>query len=289
MQRITPHSEQQGFLTFAQNTEVDYLQLAYVQAMAVKLTMPNRQYAVIVDKQTLAHVTDKHRRIFDYVIELSDDYAEKEHWKLSNEWQAFYLTPFKETIKLESDLIFTRSIEHWWPAFRLRDLVLSTGCRDYQQRLSSNRTYRRLFDDNELPDVYNGLMYFRYSQTAAEFFWYAEWIFKNWNYVRDNLLKNCRDEAPTTDVVYALTAKILGVERCTLPSMGYINFVHMKPAINGFSEASRWTDSVMCETDLPMIRVNNVNQYHPVHYYEKSWVTDEIIKEYEQCLQKKNS
>ena len=174
MQRITPHSEQQGFLTFAQNTEVNYLQLAYVQAMAVKLTMPDRQYAVIVDKQTLAHVTDKHRRVFDYVIELSDDYAEKEHWKLSNEWQAFYLTPFKETIKLESDLIFTRSIEHWWPAFRLRDLVLSTGCRDYQQRLSSNRTYRRLFDDNELPDVYNGLMYFRYSQTAAEFFWHAK-------------------------------------------------------------------------------------------------------------------
>jgi hypothetical protein len=289
MQRITSHSAQQGFLTFAQNTDVDYLQLAYVQAMAIKLTMSGSQYAVIVDKQTLEKVTDQHRHVFDYVIELPEDYAEKEHWKLSNEWQVFYLTPFKETIKLESDLIFTRSIEHWWPAFRLRDLVLSTGCRDYQQRLSSNRTYRRLFDDNELPDVYNGLMYFRYSQTAAEFFWYAEWIFKNWNYIRDNLLKNCRDESPTTDVVYALTAKILGVERCTLPSIDYINFVHMKPAINGFSEASNWTDSVMSETDLPMIRINNVNQYHPVHYHEKSWVTDKIIKEYEQCLLKTNS
>jgi len=289
MQRITPHSAKRGFLTFAQNTEVDYLQLAYVQAMAVKLTMPGSQYAVIVDKQTLAQVSDRHCQVFDYVIELPKDHAENEQWKLSNEWQVFYLTPFKETIKLESDLVFTRSIDHWWTAFRLRDLVLSTGCRDYLQQLCHNRTYRRLFDDNELPDIYNGLMYFRYSQPAAEFFWYAEWIFKNWEYVRDNLLKNCRDECPTTDVVYALTAKILGVERCTLPSMDYINFVHMKPAINGFSEASCWTESVMCETDLPMIRINNVNQYHPVHYYEKSWATDEIIKEYEQCLQKKNS
>ena len=289
MQRITPHSAQQGFLTFAQNSEVDYLQLAYVQAMAIKLTMPDSQYAVIVDKQTLEKVTDQHRHVFDYVIELPMDHAEQESWKLSNEWQAFYLTPFKETIKLESDLIFTRSIDHWWTTFRLRDIVLSTGCRDYLQRLSSIRAYRRLFDDNELPDVYNGLMYFRYSQPAAEFFWYAEYIFKNWEYIRDNLLKNCRDETPTTDVVYALTAKILGVEQCTLPSMDYINFVHMKPAINGFSEASNWTESVMCETDLPMIRINNVNQYHPVHYYEKSWVTDEIVKEYEQCLQKKNS
>lgn len=289
MQRITSHAEQRGFLTFAQNTEVDYLQLAYVQAMAVKLTMPGSRYAVIVDKQTMEKVTDQHRQVFDYVIELPEDHAEKEHWKLSNEWQVFYLTPFKETIKLESDLVFTRSIDHWWTAFRLRDIVLSTGCRDYLQRLSSNRTYRRVFDDNELPDVYNGLMYFRYSQPAAEFFWYAEQIFKNWDYVRDNLLKNCRDESPTTDVVYALTAKILGVERCTLSSIDYINFVHMKPAINGFSDVSNWTESVICETDLPMIRINNINQYHPVHYYEKSWVTDEIIKEYEQCLLKTNS
>jgi len=128
MQRITSHSAQQGFLTFAQNTEVDYLQLAYVQAMAVKLTMPGSQYAVIVDKQTLAQVSDSHRQVFDYVIELPEDHAEDEHWKLSNEWQAFYLTPFKETIKLESDLVFTRSIDHWWTAFRLRDLVLSIGC-----------------------------------------------------------------------------------------------------------------------------------------------------------------
>ena len=41
------------------------------------------------------------------------------------------------------------------------------------------RDYRKLFDDNELPDVYNGLMYFRYSQESAEFFWLAEKIFKN--------------------------------------------------------------------------------------------------------------
>jgi len=289
MQRITPHSAQQGFLTFAQNTDVDYLRLAYVQAMAIKLTMPDSQYAVIVDKRTLVQVTDQHRRVFDYVIELSEDHAEHEGWKLSNEWQAFHLTPFKETIKLESDLILTRSIKHWWTSFRLRDVVLSTGCQDYLQQLSFIRTYRRVFDDNELPDTYNGLMYFRYSKTAAEFFWYAEWIFKNWEYVKDNLLKNCRDDNPTTDVVYALTAKILGVERCSLPSMEYINFVHMKPAINGFNEASGWTESVVCEIDLPMIRINNINQYHPLHYYEKSLVTDDLIKEYEQCLLKKNS
>ena len=288
MRRITPHTEQQGFLTFAQNSEVDYLRLAYLQAMSVKLTMPTSKFAVIVDKKTQTQITDQQRQVFDYVIELSEDYAEHEEWKLSNEWQVFYLTPFKETIKLESDLIFTRSIDHWWSAFRLRDLVLSTGCKDYLQNLSPIRNYRKLFDDNQLPDTYNGLMYFRYSKIAAEFFWYAEQIFKNWAHVRDNLLINCRDDHATTDVVFALAAKILGIEKCSIPSLDFINFVHMKSAINGFSENIKWTEAVVCETELPMIRINNINQYHPVHYQEKTWATDEILEEYEQCLLKKN-
>jgi hypothetical protein len=82
--------------------------------------------------------------------------------------------------------------------------------------------------------------------------------------------------------VYALAAKIIGVEDCTLP-LDFINFVHMKPAINKWT-STPWPELVMCETDLPMIRVANTNQYHPIHYHEKTWVTDELVKEYEDEL-----
>jgi len=280
MRRIA-HQAQQGFLTIAQNSAVNYLQLAYVQAMSIKLTMPGSQYAILVDANTLSQITDKHRKVFDYIIEITDDDADKELWKLSNEWQSFYLTPFKETIKLESDIIFTRSITHWWTTFRLKNIVLSQGCRNYLQNISTNRQYRQLFDDNQLPDVYNGLMYFRHSQEANDFFNTARLIFKNWAHIRDNVLVNCRDDDPTTDVVYALSAKILGVENCTLPACDFINFTHMKSAINGFSQTVPWYESVLVETDLPMIRINNINQYYPLHYYDKDWINTEIIEKYE--------
>ena len=142
--RKLAHQEQQGFVTIAQNSDVDYLQLAYVQALSVKLTMPGSKYAVIVDKTTLQSVTEAHRKVFDYVITIEDDQAENDTWKMRNEWQVFYLTPFKETIKLESDLVFTRSIAHWWTAFRLKNIVLSTGCRDYLGQPSNTRAYRKL-------------------------------------------------------------------------------------------------------------------------------------------------
>lgn len=282
--RITPHQAQQGFASIAQNTDINYLELAYVQAMSIKLTMPNSQYAVIVDQQTAECMMDKHRKVFDYVITLPQDNAANDRWKLSNEWQIFYLTPFKETIKLESDLIFTRSVAHWWHSFRLKNIVLSLGCKDYQQHTSNCRKYRQLFDDNQLPDVYNGLMYFRYSQESADFFNLARQIFLNWDHIKDNILKNCRDEIPTTDVVYALSAKILGVEKCTLPVLDFINFVHMKSAINGLSQQIPWYDSVLSETELPMVRINNINQYYPLHYYDKSWISGDFIKDYENEL-----
>jgi hypothetical protein len=131
-------------------------------------------------------------------------------------------------------------------------------------------------------------MYFRYSPIAAEFFQLAKIIFDNWSHIQDTVLKNCRDPEPTTDVVYALAAKILGVERCTLPGVDFINFVHMKPDINQFSHVTPWHAMVLCETDLPMIRINNVNQYHPLHYNDKTWASDDIIKEYEHELARRN-
>ena len=277
-----------GFLTIAQNGKTDYLRLAYLQALSIKITMPNSQYAVIVDQTTKQSMEQRYLQVFDHVIDLPVDYAEQSDWKLANEWQVFDLSPFKETIKVESDLLFTRDISHWWPALRMNSVVLSTGCRDYKGNLSQARDYRRLFDDNDLPDVYNGMMYFRYDETSAMFFEIARTLYQNWDDIRDQVLVNCREDAPSTDVVYAMTANILGREQCTMPSLDFFNFVHMKPAINLMPE-SPWHGALMWEVDAPMVRINNVNQYHPVHYHEKDWVTDDILEEYEQCLLKKNS
>jgi hypothetical protein len=68
------HKEQQGFVTFAQNTKtVNYLDLAYLQCLNVKVTQKNNKYAVLVDAQTQATVEQKHKDTFDYIITISND------------------------------------------------------------------------------------------------------------------------------------------------------------------------------------------------------------------------
>ena len=273
-----------GFLTIAQNTkDVDYLRLAYLQALNVKATHPGAKYAVIVDQPTAKLLTTKTNKIFDYVLVLDQDNSEHSDWKLGNEYKVFELSPFKETIKIESDLLFTRNIDHWLNAFRLKDVVLCTGCKTYRQEMATARLYRKFFDDNNLPDTYQGLMYFRYSQTASNFFLTAQRIYRNWDYLKTNVLKNCREDTPSTDVLYALTAKVVGVEHCTLPSMDFLNFVHLKPGINGWGNTDRsWREIVNYEQEGDMIRVFNINQYNPVHYYDKTFATERLIDYYEQ-------
>jgi hypothetical protein len=272
------HKAQLGFLTVACNTEqTDYLQLAYLQALNVKHTQKNNKFAVVVDRHTLVKITDKHRKVFDYIIQA----PEHTYGPFGTESFLFELTPFKETIKLESDLLFTRSIDHWIHVFRLRDMVLSTGCKNYQQDRSNSRQYRKAFDDNDLPDVYNGLMYFRFTKTAKHFFDTAKRIYANWNNVI-NELKNCRDSIPSTDVVFALAARIVGEDLCTLPTADFVNFVHMKPAVNSFNEGLTFDEVFVTEFDRGMLRINNVNQYHPLHYYNKNLNVGKLMEFYEQ-------
>lgn len=267
-----------GFLTFAQNTEtVDYLRLAYLQALNIRATQ-GLPLTVVVSPGT--KIDPKYYRAFDKII-LCDERFDLGS-PMANEAQALALTPYKETVKVESDLLFNDSIEHWWTAFRHRDVVLSTGCRDYRGNISYNRTYRRVFDDNSLPDVYNGLMYFRYSQTATTFFNTATTLARNWTAVRDTL-KNCREDTPSTDVLFALTAAIIGVEHSTLP-LDFINFTHMKSQHNQLPDDMPWHYAVMSEHTDGRMRINNLNQYHPVHYYDKSYATDELIEYYERRI-----
>jgi hypothetical protein len=275
------HKEQQGFVTLAQNSaDVDYLELAYVQALNIKATQKINRYAVIVDAKTHTQINNKHRKVFDHVIELPTDLATDHKWKLANEPEVFWLTPFKETIKLESDLLFTRSIDHWWKAFRLKDVVLSLGCKNYLQQASLSRNYRQAFDSNNLPDVYNGLMYFRFSHTAHGFFTMARQLRDHWDTVK-NLLKNCREDHPSTDLLYAVTALLQGPETCTAPGLDFVNFTHMKPAHNGLNEETVFTERFLTEFDNGMIRINHVNQLHPLHYYVKNFVTDDMKAWYE--------
>lgn len=184
----------------------------------------------------------------------------------NNDWQMFYVSPYRQTIKLEADMICAGPIDHWWTLFELRDVVISQGCRDFYNQPAQSRAYRKIFDENNLPDVYNAITYWRLSETAKTFFQVVRDIFENWIEYR-KLLK-FPDEQASTDLVYAMAAQIVGVEQVTLPSGYGPSIVHMKQHINKL-QGSDWTQELVWESNP--LRINTVAQHGLVHYYIKDW------------------
>ena len=187
----------------------------------------------------------------------------------ANDWQMFQISPYRQTIKLEADMIAASPVDHWWTLFELRDVVVSTGARTWYDKPAESRYYRKCFDANNLPDVYNAITYWRLSKTAQEFFGLVRSIFENWTEFR-KLLK-FSEETASTDIVYAMAAQIIGPEQITLPTGLGPSIVHMKRYINPL-QSNNWTQELIWEKNP--FRINTVAQWGFVHYYQKDWVCD---------------
>lgn len=272
-----------GYLTFVQNnSSTDYLTMAYVQALSIKTTQTINQYAVVVDDDTYKLIGDKHREVFNHIIRLPlGDDAKNDNWKLRNEWKASIASPFDETIKLESDMIFPHNIDHWWDIVSVKDLCFTTQVFDYQGQVATSRAYRKVFDDNELLNVYNGFYYFKKTDLTNNFFNLARALFDNWEYVRTNLLVEASNEPGSTDVVFALACKLVGNDNCYLPGP-VPTFTHMKGAINGWELKTDWRSMVYNQFDNGTFTVGFQRQRVPFHYYQKDFINDEMINYYEQ-------
>jgi hypothetical protein len=163
-------------------------------------------------------------------------------------------------------MLIASPIAHWWDLFRHRDVVISTGCRNWRGDVSSARNYRKVFDDNQLPDVYNAITYWRLSSTAKEFFGLVRNIFANW--VEFRRLIKFAPEVADTDLVYAIAAQIIGPEQVTMPFADYPQIVHMKRHHAG-TETERWTSELVWETTP--LRINTIAQWGAFHYNIKDW------------------
>ena len=268
---------ERGYLILAHNNERDdYVACARALAKSLRWWMPDCKICLVTD----ANETDP---VFDIVKPFPyGDQDPTGTWKLANDWQAFHASPFRETIKLEADMVITGDISHWWSWFEHRDVVVSQGIRNYLNQVSDCRAYRRLFDDNDLPDVYNAITYWRLSRTASEFFQLVKQFFENWSAVRQTL-KYCDSIPANTDMIYAVAAKYMGVERVTLPD-AWPSMIHMKPAVNYLkTDARPWTDEFVWELVNGQVRINTVAQQWPVHYHEKTFA-HELEKHYGQLL-----
>ena len=240
---------------------LDYVKCAEALEASIKRVMPNSNVTIVTTE------------MLPY-----GDQAPNTDWKLQNDWQVYEASPYDETIKLEADMIVPRNIEHWFNVMSTQDVVVCTNIRNFKQEISDCKVYRRLIDDNNLPDVYNAITYFKKSDTAKRFFDIVRDVFENWNEYK-GMLKCNPEEKCTTDWAYAIACHIIGTDKTTLPDFTELSMVHMKQWVNGLP-SENWTDTLIYEILPNQIRVNTCPQMYPFHYHIKSF-SDKLLKAYE--------
>lgn len=256
-----------GFVISAQNTEkVNYVKCAEALAYCIKKIMPNENVSLISNNNT----TSKH---FDKIIKLPyGDLDEDSDWKLINDYQIYDASPYDETIKLEADIYLPRDISHWFDILSINDVTVCNKIRNYKGEISNVRSYRRFIDENNLPDVYNAITFFKKSELAKVFFNIIKDVFENWNSYKSILKCNAKEQV-TTDWAYAIACHTLGIEKTTIPNFEEFSMVHMKQLIAGVP-TENWTDTLIYEINPENFRIQTFTQCYPVHYVYKKFANN---------------
>ena len=279
-----------GYIVIAQNnTTVDYLQQAYALALNLKLTQSVvTNLTVCVDSETRKLITSKHRQVFDYIVDIpwQDDAGDAE-WKINNKWKYLYMTPYDETVVLDTDMIFPTDVSQWWDILAQRDVWATTKVRTFRGEIVSSNYYREYFVKNNLPNVYTAFFYFKKSDLASELFAMTEIIFQHWQRFFYKYMPEGKPDWLSGDVAFALAMQLLGIEHeCTRENIDAVpTFVHMKSHVQNVPTSlisHKWTETIPTYYNTYKdFKIGNFQQLLPFHYVEKDWLTHDMIKQME--------
>lgn len=275
-----------GFLVFAQNGAHDYLRMAYGLALSLKASQSQYGHLSVAITPGM-DVPEKYLDVFDEVIDIPwIDEASNSEWKLENEWKAFHITPYKETIKMDADMIVPSDIAHWWNRLSHKDVWASTHPVTYRGQIISSDYYRKTFTSNNLPNIYTALMYFKANENAQKLFEMAEIIYHNWQKFFYEYLDETRPNYVSTDVVFALAMQLIDGQS-EMTGGEFPSFVHMKTRLQDWSADK--TDENWMKYVSPTItpkggvKIGRFNQDHPVHYHNKIFLTDAVLRRLERA------
>lgn len=260
-----------GYLTYALNTDIDYEKCAVLWALSLRATQKRQiKIAVIVNDSSVCR--KDLFEVCDYVISKPKRTVVNQ---MQYESDLLTLTPFKETIKMECDMLVPCDMNIWLHTFRLGDLSITGHVINHKNKIADDTRYRQFIKVNNLPNVYNGLYYVRLTEQNVKFYKELDRVFNNWHQEIRKFRMWDRHE-PSTDFAMSISLYNLGMEHCVMKTF-LPTFVHNKKYCVG-----NWQYHSIPNPNT--IIINGSQMQYPWHYQVKSLATEELISKYKQYV-----
>lgn len=272
-----------GFLIFAQNTKsVNYVQQAYALALSIKFSQHTHKDVTLVTNDI---VPKKYQKVFDNIIPIPwVDTTVPTRYAAEHRWKLYHVTPYEETIVLDSDMIMLEDINSWWDFCSPYDITYCSQITNHKLESVIDTVHRKAFISNSLPSPYCALHYFKRSDAAYEFYKILEFVITHWEFCRGTFAPNTPQLEPSMDLATAIAIKLSGIEDQIIHQCSPLAFVHMKSFIQGWDlPTTNWQDSVsyVLNTKGELV-VGNIKQSKLFHYTEKSFLSKKIIQRLEE-------
>jgi hypothetical protein len=275
-----------NFTMLAQNNENDYIKQAYLCALSIKHSNPDSKICLISND----NLNPKYKQVFDHIEQIPwGDSAKYSKWKIENRWKIYHVSPFERTAVIDTDMLILTDISSWKHYLDNKDVCFTKKVKTYKGNWVTSNYYRKLFAENNLPNLYSGFHYYKKSDFALEFFKLLEYVLKNWEHFTKTFSKITQyQKTPSIDVCAAIATVLLDCENKVTSSLDYPTFTHMKYHCQDWTEdftTNSWQKKVgfYLNNDLELT-IGNFKQQGIFHYTEKNLVTDDIISLYEKKL-----
>lgn len=266
-----------GFLVLAQNTKTtDYVKQAYALALSLK---NSNNYGISL--VTNDEVPEEYKKVFDNIIPIPfGDNAANSEWKVENRWKLYHVTPYDETIVFDADVLVFKNLEYCWKFAKDKDLIFTSSVTNYKGQLVKDSPYRETFVRNDLPNIYTGMFYFRKSKYSLDFFKLLEYISYNWQRFFIEVAPKHSQDFFSIDVAASIAVKLLGIDDEVINKNSPFTFVHMKPALQGWTPTpgSCYSQVLVNFNIEKTLTVGGFRQDGVFHYVESEFLTDTILE-----------
>jgi len=224
----------QGYLIYAQG--VKHKKYALHCAKSLKKLGDTRPISLVTDEKKPSDL-----KVFDYIIEIEKN---NDKFHVQNRSKLFEYSPYDETTVIESDCIITQDLNNWWTRNKTKELSFISQAYTYRQEKLDTTVDRKTFLENNLPNLYVALHYFKKTKFTKSFFDLVSLINTDED-LRKKLLPNRNPKIPSMDVAICLATKLLDCEDAVSYTGLDPMFIHMKPYAQGWQEPfEQWSKRI---------------------------------------------